>query len=79
MTHGHLSNVKYEYELGTLTSQALQAGAQIAVFGHTHDQHLSENMGVTLLNPGAIGRGYYPGYAVLKTENGFYSIELKAI
>ena len=79
MTHGHLSNVKYEYDLETLTSQALQAEAQIALFGHTHDQHLSENRGVMLLNPGAVGRGYYPSYAVLTIENGFYTADLKAI
>ena len=79
MTHGHLSNVKYEYELDTLTSQAIEAGAQIALFGHTHSQELTENRGVTLLNPGSVGRGYYPGYAVLTINNGFYTADLKAI
>lgn len=79
MTHGHLSDVKHEYDYETLTSQALEAGAQIALFGHTHSQHLSENMGVMLLNPGSIGRGYYPSYAVLNINNGFYSADLKAL
>jgi putative phosphoesterase len=79
MTHGHLSNVKYEYEYDTLTSQALEAEAQIALFGHTHDQHLSENRGVMLLNPGSVGRGYYPSYAVLNIKDGFYNADLKAI
>ena len=78
-THGHLSNVKYEDDLRTLTYQAKEAGADIALFGHTHCQHLSENDGVTLLNPGTAGYGYYPGYAVLNIENGTFNAELRSI
>jgi len=78
-THGHLSNVKYEYDLETLTSQAIEAEARIALFGHTHDQHLSESRGVTLLNPGSAGRGYYPSYAVLNIEKGSFTVDLKAM
>lgn len=79
MTHGHLSYVKYEYNLETLASQAKEAGADLALFGHTHSQHISEFNGVTLLNPGSIGRGYYPAYAVLNIENGRFSADLKSI
>lgn len=79
MTHGHMSYVKYEYDLETLTSQAVEAGADIALFGHTHEQHLSESRGVTRLNPGSAGRGYYPAYAVLHIEKGKFRTELKAI
>lgn len=78
-THGHLSRVKYDYDLETLTSQAAEAGADIALFGHTHCQHLSESRGVTLLNPGSIGRGYYPSYAVMTIENGRCIADLKTI
>ena len=78
-THGHLSYVKYDFEFETLVSQALEAKADIALFGHTHRQHLSENYGVTLLNPGSIGRGYYPGYAVLNINNGKFHADLKTI
>ena len=78
-THGHLSNVKYEDDLRTLTYQAKEAGADIALFGHTHYQHLSENEGITLLNPGTAGYGYYPGYAVLNIENGTFRAELRTI
>ena len=78
-THGHLSRVKYDYDLETLTSQAAEAGADIALFGHTHCQHLSESRGVTLLNPGSIGRGYYPSYAVMTIENGICIADLKTI
>ena len=79
MTHGHLSYVKYDYRLETLISQALEAEADIALFGHTHSQHLSESNGVTLLNPGSVGRGYYPGYAVLEFENGKFRADLRSI
>ena len=78
-THGHLSNVKYDDDLRTLTYQAKEAGADIALFGHTHYQHLSENEGITLLNPGTAGYGYYPGYAVLNIENGTFRAELRTI
>ena len=78
-THGHLSRVKYDYDLETLTSQAVEAGADVALFGHTHSQQLCESRGVTLLNPGSIGRGYYPSYAVLTIENGRYMTDLKTI
>lgn len=75
-SHGHRANVKYEYGYETLTSQAVQAGANIALFGHTHQQHLSYSSGVMLLNPGA---AHYRDYAVLIMENGKYEAELKTI
>ena len=78
-THGHLSDVKYDPRLEMLTSQAAEAGADIALFGHTHRQHMSESRGVTLINPGECGRGWYPGYAVLILDNGRFSAELKTI
>ena len=78
-THGHLSRVKYDYDLETLTSQAAEAGADIALFGHTHCQQLTDSRGVTLLNPGSIGRGYYPSYAILTIADGRFSVDLKTI
>ena len=78
-THGHMSYVKQDFEFETLISQALDAGADLALFGHTHRQHYSETYGVTLLNPGTIGRGYYPSYAVLIITNGGFRAELKTI
>lgn len=76
-THGHMSYVKYEPELDTLTSQALDAGADIALFGHTHRQHLSERFGVTLLNPGTASTRHCSCYAVLTINSGKYQAELK--
>ena len=79
MTHGHLSDVKYDSRLEMLTSQALEAKADIALFGHTHRQNLTENWGVTLLNPGSSGRGWYPGYAMLTIHDGRFTAELRTI
>ena len=76
-THGHLSYVKHDPELETLTSQAREAGADVALFGHTHRQHLSENYGVLLVNPGTAGFPNHPNYAVLNITNGVCSAELK--
>ena len=78
-THGHMYNVKYEPGLETLTYYAREAGASVALFGHTHRQHLSENDGVLLINPGPAGRSSYGCYAVLIIENGRYRADLRAV
>ncbi len=52
-THGHLYNVKSG--LGPLARQAKGAGADIALFGHTHRPLHEEWDGVHLFNPGALG------------------------
>ena len=77
--HGHTLNVKYEPELDTLRGAARRAGASLALFGHTHRAYLAEREGLTLLNPGAIGRGAAPRYAVLTVEDGRFSAELKTL
>lgn len=78
-THGHNDDVKWEDDFRTLVDNARKAGADIAIFGHTHQQHLSEREGLTLINPGSAGYGSYPSYAVLETDKGTFSAELKAL
>ena len=78
-THGHTYNVKYEHSFDSLTSAAVEAGADVALFGHSHRQHISRNRGVLLVNPGSAGGYGSPGYAVLTIENGNCSAELKKI
>jgi putative phosphoesterase len=75
--HGHMYNVKYG--LMNLLLAAKERQADIALFGHTHRQNLTENWGVTLLNPGSAGRGWYPGYAVLTIRDGRFKAELRTI
>ena len=79
VTHGHTDYVKFEPELDTLTSRAVEAGADIALFGHTHRSHISSNRGVTLINPGSIGRGTYPSYAVIEIDSGKYSFDVRIV
>ena len=78
-THGHKDDVKWEPDYHTLEANAREAGADLAFFGHTHEQYLSERDGLTLLNPGTIGYGSYPSYAVVEIKNGQFSARLKAL
>ena len=53
LTHGHLFNVRFDTAM--LQEAAREAGADIAVYGHTHIA-LEERGDVTVLNPGSIAR-----------------------
>ena len=53
LTHGHLFNVRFDTVM--LAQAARTAGADIAVYGHTHVA-LAEQGDVTVLNPGSIAR-----------------------
>lgn len=77
--HGHNFDVKYEPALDSLFAAAKEAGASLALFGHTHRAFLEEREGITLLNPGAIGRGARPSYATLSIEKGRAVPALKAL
>ena len=76
LTHGHLFGVKSG--LDTLAAAAKDMGAQLALFGHTHQALLEERNGVTLLNPGAAGRFGRSSYAVVELANGKFSCQLKS-
>ena len=54
-------------------------GVPLALYGHTHRARLESREGLTLLNPGAIGRAARPSYAVLMIEDGSFSAELKTL
>lgn len=61
LTHGHLHGVKSG--LSRLLSDAKASGAQVALFGHTHQTCCLREQGVWLINPGSCG--YYGGTAAL--------------
>lgn len=54
-THGHRYGVKTG--LGGLLAAAKRKGADIALFGHTHEPLERFEEGIRLLNPGSIGHG----------------------
>ena len=58
ITHGHKYGVKGG--LGALASAAHSRGADIVLFGHTHEPHESrveiDGRSIQLFNPGSIGR-----------------------
>ena len=70
ITHGHRYDVKTERTLESLKRAARQAGAQVVLFGHTHEPYLEEEKGLILLNPGAAGSYGNPGYGVLELTDG---------
>ncbi len=73
LTHGHRYKVKYTYE--DIADVAIAKGAQIAVFGHTHQSCDRIEKGVHLLNPGSAG-GLWPTYAIIEMENGKISTDI---
>ncbi len=73
VTHGHKEHVKQG--LYSLASAARNAECDICIYGHTHVQHLTEENGITYLNPGSIG--YLKSeYAVISVEKDNVKITL---
>lgn len=79
LCHGHRYGVKQG--LQRLFYRGLDAGADIVLFGHTHQALQVDEEGVLLLNPGSAGRPY-PGdkasVAVLELEPGIRRAEILA-
>lgn len=57
--HGHKYRVKSE--LGLLAREAKRRGADIALYGHTHQALITELDGVTLINPGSLRKSVGEG------------------
>lgn len=76
MTHGHLHGVKLS--LLRLRLAAKEAGAQVALFGHTHRSFCRNQGGVLLINPGSCG-GSSGTYAVLETGHGAPTCEIRPV
>lgn len=67
LTHGHMNAV--QETLDSLVFAARSAGAEAALFGHTHVPFNAELRGVFLLNPGSPSRprgGAFPSFAVVR-------------
>lgn len=65
LTHGHRHGVKNG--LLRLQYAAMEKGAQVALFGHTHIPFCGKAGEVHLLNPGACG-GRIPTYGIVEIE-----------
>ena len=76
--HGHRFNVKMEPSLAyiTLRAHALDLGADIILFGHTHRPDVQYRNGAVILNPGAVMDGKY---ALITIENGEVKPELRSL
>lgn len=70
ITHGDLYGVKYGFN--NIYYKAKEIGADIVLFGHTHQQLLIEEDGMVFMNPGSISlprlNGRYIGYINLEKE-----------
>ena len=79
LTHGHLYSVS-PAQADSLVYAAQEQGAQLAMFGHTHRAVVDSLGGVTLLNPGTVGRGAERTWALVSIhDNGAVYCEIKRI
>lgn len=78
LTHGHYYYVNARKDV--IRSAAVQRGAKIALFGHTHVPYMEEEEGILVANPGSLSlprqADHYPTYMLLFIgEDGSFRIE----
>ena len=62
------------------SSAAQEAGAQLAMFGHTHQVYYEQIGGVQVLNPGTAGRGRELTWALAEIfDNGAFACEIRRL
>lgn len=79
MTHGHRQHVNMGVDM--LKYWAMEKGADIVMYGHTHVPFLEQSSSMTVLNPGSISRprqsDFIPTYAVIEfLDNGEVQVEM---
>ncbi|MBL4937165.1 metallophosphoesterase [Clostridium sp. YIM B02515] len=79
MTHGDKYNVKYD--LLRLKYRAKEVGADVVLFGHTHQSLELYEDGIWFINPGsaALPRDSFKSIAVLEIKNNKIQVMLKGI
>ena len=78
ITHGHAYNVNFG--VNSLVYAAQEQGAQIAMYGHTHQADYEEVGGVKVLNPGTAGKGRTLTWALVEVfDNGGIACEIKKL
>ncbi len=79
LTHGHLYGVDYG-NVDRLVYAAQEAGAQLALFGHTHVPFHEDYGGVKVVNPGTAGKGGRLSWALLTVfDNGGIAVEIRQL
>ena len=73
MLHGHTRGVKHG--LKRLEYRAKEVGADIVLYGHTHERDCHVSGGVWFFNPGSVGfpSGGGPSFGRLTVKNGIVS------
>ncbi len=80
LTHGHEYGVKYN--LDNLYYRALELGADIVVFGHSHIPLYTEENNIIFINPGSPlwpRGGSKPSYAILEIKDNKVKVNFKNI
>ena len=78
-THGHTYAVKTDSSFCDLRYTAMEADANIVLFGHTHIPYRDRSLGMEILNPGTIGNVSAPTYGVITIDAGAITTELKTL
>ena len=63
MTHGHRYQVKRD--ILTATYAAREAGAEVLLYGHTHEAYCRREQGLWIVNPGSVRDLFRPSYGVI--------------
>lgn len=79
ITHGHRYDVKYD--LLNLRYRAEELGADVALFGHTHQSYISYEQGIWIVNPGSVSlpRDNVKSIAVIEITDGGINPYLRCI
>lgn len=79
LTHGHLYHVDFG-RVDSLVYAAQEAGASLALYGHTHQALHQDVGGVKVINPGTAGKGREKTWALLNIyENGGIATEIRTL
>ncbi|MBC2399910.1 hypothetical protein BD780_003188 [Clostridium tetanomorphum] len=79
ITHGHHYDVKHS--LSRLKYKALEIGANVVLFGHTHVSQIIYEEGIWFINPGSpvVSRDGFNSVAIINLSEGKVNASIKAI
>lgn len=79
LTHGHNYDVKYD--LIRLKYRAIEVGADIVLFGHTHQSLILQEQGIWFINPGSpsLPRDNFKSIAIIDITSSEVTPSIKCI